>query len=212
MSLYLPSAFDERDLARLDVLAAAHPFASLVTVDDGEPGISHVPLLYRRDAGRVVLTGHLARPNPQAGHRGRALAVLHGPQAYVSPTWYRDKDELARVPTWNYVVAHLAGPIEWFDDERALAELVGQLSQTHEARIGSDWRFDFDNAAERVQLRGIIGFRIAVDRIGMKAKLSQNHPAANRRSVIDQLDASGDPGGRAVAEWMRASLATSEGT
>jgi transcriptional regulator len=212
VSLYLPPAFDERDLARLDVLAAAHPFASLITVDGGLPCISHVPVLYRRDGDGITVTGHLARPNPQALHRGTALLVLRGPQAYVSPGWYPDKAEQARVPTWNYVIAHLSGELAWFDDEADLAALVGRLSDVHEARVGGSWRFDLHDPRERVQLRGIVGFRIDVARVEMKAKLSQNHPPANRRAVIAHLERSGDRDARGVAAWMRETPDTPEGS
>lgn len=208
MSLYLPRAFDERDLAHLDALAAAYPLASLVTVVDGEPFVSHVPLLYARDGTQVELRGHLSRANPQWRHGGRVLAVFNGPQAYVSPSWYPDKAEQARVPTWNYVVAHLAGTMATFDDEASLSALVGELSSRHEAAVGGGWRFDPANPAERSQLRGIVGFRIAVDRVEVKAKLNQNHPPANRDAVATRLDACGSDAARDTARWMRAIPAT----
>jgi transcriptional regulator len=209
VTIYLPRAFDERDLAHLDALAADHPLASLISVIDHEPFVSQAPLLYSRRGNAVELVGHLARANPQAGRRGRVLALYSGPQAYVSPTWYPDKREQARVPTWNYVVAHLSGEIEPFDDEESLAGVVERLSALHESRVGGGWRFDPDNAAERAQLRGIVGFRIAVDRIELKAKLSQNHPAANRGAVIARLEAAGTDDGRGVARWMRSVAPTS---
>ena len=37
----------------------------------------------------------------------------------------------------------------------------------------------------------------------MKFKLNQNHPAANRAAVAEQLDRSGRPGDAAVAALMR---------
>ncbi|AXK71848.1 FMN-binding negative transcriptional regulator [Lysobacter sp. TY2-98] len=206
MTLYLPRAFDERDLARLDALTAAHPFVTLITVDDSGPVISHLPVLYRRDGDSVELCGHLARPNPQTRHRGRALAIFRGPHTYVSPSWYTDKAEQARVPTWNYVVAHLSGELEWFDDDALLGDLLTALGDTHEARVGGDWRYDASNETERVQLRGILGFWLPVDRIDFKAKLSQNHPLANRHAVIDRLAASADASDRDVAAWMRGTL------
>lgn len=206
MSLYLPRAFDMRELASLDTLAAAYPFAMLCTVHDGEPFVSHVPVLYRRDGDRIAITGHLARPNPQAGRSARGVVVLRGPQAYVSPGWYVDKAEQARVPTWNYVVAHLSGAIEWFDDAAMLGDLVARLGDVHETVAGGGWRFDMENPAEWAQLRGIVGFRVAVDRVEFKAKLSQNHPEANRRAVVAKLDASPDADAREIASWMRATL------
>lgn len=174
--MYTPRAFAETDLAALDRMAAEDNFATLVGVHDGLPQVTHLPLLYARSGDRIELRGHFARANPHALYAGRALAILHGPHAYVSPSWYPDKDEQARVPTWNYVVAHLEGELSLLHEETDLIAIVGDLSRQHERAVGSDWRFEPERPEQRVQLRGIVGFRIAVDRIQLKFKLSQNHP------------------------------------
>ncbi len=201
--MYLPRAFAETDLAALDRLAAADSFISLITVHDGLPTVSHLPVIYRRHGDSIVLVGHWARPNPQARHAGHALAIFHGPHAYVSPSWYPDKDEAARVPTWNYAIAHLHGTLEPFEDEDSLADVVDTLSRHYETSVGSDWRFDPERDDQRRQLRGIVGFRLRVERIEMKFKLSQNHPLANRQSVTAHLDAIERDDTRAVAALMR---------
>lgn len=204
--MLLPAAFVESDLTALDRLIGADNFITLITVDDGVPAVNHLPVLYRRDGSTVELSGHWARPNPQARHAGRALAVVHGPNAYVSPAWYPDKEAQARVPTWNYAVAHLDGRLETFDDEPALAELVGELSRQHETAVGSDWQFEPAREDQRSQLRGIIGFRFRVDHVTLKFKFNQNHPTANRVAVADRLDALGTEHQRAVAALMRERL------
>lgn len=163
--MYTPRAFAETDLAALDALVAADPFVTLVTTDaDGAPFASHLPILYRRDGDAVLIEGHHARPNPQVKHGGPVLMIVHGPDAYISPGWYVDKESEARVPTWNYAVAHLSGVLESFDDEAGLADIVDRLSQQFEAGVGSDWRFEFEREDHRVQLRGIVGFRFQIGR------------------------------------------------
>ena len=206
--MYTPRAFAETDLTQLDALLAADPFATLVTVDgDGAPFASHLPLLYRRDGDRVRIEGHWARPNPQATHAGTALLVVHGPHAYVSPGWYPDKEPAARVPTWNYAVAHLTGTLQPFEDEAALADLVSRLSERFESGIGRSWRFEPARDDHRRQLRGIVGFRFEPRRVELKFKLNQNHPPANRVAVADALAGSEDAGARAVAALMRDRMA-----
>ena len=91
-----------------------------------------------------------------------------------------------------------------FDDVPALADLVDRLSACFEASAGSDWRFEHDDPRQRAQLRGIIGFRLQAERIEMKFKLNQNHPAANVAAVAQALDARGGDQARAVAALMRA--------
>lgn len=209
--MYTPRAFAETDLATLDALIAADPFVSVVTVDaDGAPFVSHLPVLYRRDGDAVLIEGHHARPNPQARHAGPVLVIVHGPDAYISPGWYIDKESAARVPTWNYAVAHLAGELEFFEDEAGLADLVARMSVRFESAIGSDWRFEPDREDHRSQLRGIIGFRFRPRRIALKLKLSQNHPAANVRGAIDGLEGTGTQAARTIAGLMRERLVARE--
>lgn len=203
--MYLPRAFASHDPAALDALFNADNFITLVTVVDGAPCVSHLPVLYHRDGDRVTLRGHWAKPNPQSTHTGPALAIVHGPHAYVSPSWYPDKVEEHRVPTWNYVVAHLHGTLERLTDTDDLASIVSDLGDQHEPRVGQGWRY-VDDDAHRSQLRGIVGFRLHVERFDIKAKLSQNHPAANREAVIANFEAQPSDDARALARLMRDAL------
>lgn len=204
--MHTPAAFAVADLAALDALLSNDPFVTLVTVEaDGTPCATQLPVLYRREAGAVLIEGHWARPNPQSCHAGSALLIVQGPHAYVSPGWYPDKEAASRVPTWNYATAHLTGTLERFDDEPGLADLVVRTSGAFEARVGGDWRFDPMAPRFRRQLAGIVGFRFVPGRIVIKHKLSQNHPETNRRAVSAAL-ATGDAGARDVAALMRATL------
>lgn len=204
--MYTPRAFAETDLTGLDRLIERDAFVTLVTVADGLPFVSHVPVLYARSGDRIVIEGHWARPNPQARHAGGALMIVHGPHAYLSPGWYADKEEAARVPTWNYAVAHLHGTLERTEDTDQLASIVDRLSQANEARVGNDWRFEHDRDDHVRQLRGIIGFRFTVDRVELKFKLSQNHPVANVEGAAAALHRLGGEDNVAVADLMRERL------
>lgn len=209
--MYTPRAFAETDLTGLDRLIERDAFVTLVTVADGLPFVSHLPVLYARDGDRIVIEGHWARPNPQARHAGPALVIVHGPHAYLSPGWYADKEEAARVPTWNYAVAHLHGTLESTEDADRLASIVDRLSQANEARVGNDWRFEHDRDDHLRQLRGIIGFRFTVDRVELKFKLSQNHPVANVEGAAAALHRLGGEDNVAVADLMRERLAPRAG-
>jgi len=186
--MYTPRAFAEADLAGLDWLLARDPFVTLLTPGPGGlPCVTHLPVLAARDGGRVTLEGHWARANPQAGHAGPALVIVHGPHHYVSPGWYPDKAEAARVPTWNYAVAHLHGTLAPLQEEPALASIVFRLGERFEPGVGGEWAYDPADPRERGQLRGIIGFRLEVETVELKFKLNQNHPQANVQGVIDGL-------------------------
>ena len=202
--MFTPSDFATTDLGWLDRLLARDALVTLATTGaDGLPQVTLLPVVYRRDGEAIVIEGHWARPNPQAGHAGPALMLVHGPHAYVSPGWYPDKDAQARVPTWNYAAAELRGVLEPVTDDDALIAMLDGLSAHYEAQVGGDW--DLLPIAPRQQrmLTGIVGFRFRPAQVQIKLKLSQNHPEANQHSVIDALSALEAPASRELAQWMR---------
>ena len=53
------------------------------------------------------------------------------------------------------------------------------------------------------QTRGIVAFRMPLDRIEAKTKLSQNRELEDRQRVIARLEASEGDDAKATAEWMK---------
>lgn len=186
----------------LDAVATAE----LVTVgDDGYPVATLMPFL--RDGDRVLM--HMARANPhwqQIAPATPALAIVAGPQAYVSPAWYATKREHGRVvPTWNYSAVHLTGRVTVVDDPAWLRELVERLTDRHEQGRDDAWSVD-DAPPEYIekQLRAIVGIELVVERVEAKAKLSQNRSEADRAGVIAGLE---QAGATRVADDMRRATA-----
>jgi len=132
------------------------------------------------------------------------LLVVHGPHAYISPSWYADPDR--QVPTWNYAVAHVYGRARVFDDADSLAELVSELALKYETGVGSSWRFDRTADHNRADLRGIVGFVLDAERIELKFKFNQNHPAANVVGAATALERIGGQQELEVAAQMRERL------
>ncbi len=202
--VYLPPAFTE---ARPEVLIEhieRHDFGMLVSHGAHGLAASHIPFLIERDGKQMRLHGHLARPNPQIGdlaEGGEALAVFHGPHAYISPKWYETGPA---VPTWNYTDVHAYGTVRLVDDVDWLQQLLRRLSERHEARNPAPWRMqDLPGPYLKGMLKGIIGLDIAVTRLEGKYKLSQNRPAEDRPGVIAALEAQSDEDAHAVARLMR---------
>ncbi len=202
--MFIPADFVETDLTWLDRLLERDAFVTVVsTGSDGLPQVTLLPVLYRRDGQEILIEGHWARPNPQAGHAGPALVLVHGPHGYVSPGWYPDKDAQARVPTWNYATAELRGTLEPVTDPDALIDMLDRLSAKYEALVGGNWDLLPIEPRQRRMLAGIIGFRFRAQQVQVKLKLSQNHPEANQHSVIDALSALDSPPSHELAQWMR---------
>jgi transcriptional regulator len=202
--VFIPADFVETDLAWLDRLLERDAFVTVATTgSDGLPQVTLLPVVYRRDGDDILIEGHWARPNPQAGHAGPALVLVHGPHGYVSPGWYPDKDAMARVPTWNYAAAELRGTLEPVTDPDVLIDMLDRLSATYEAQVGGDWDLLPIEPRQRRMLAGIVGFRFRAQQVQIKLKLSQNHPQANQHGVIDALSALDSPPSHELAQWMR---------
>ena len=191
--MYLPRHFAE---PRLEVLHEALRGAGLVTlVTTGPDGLdaSHLPMLLEAEPGPLGrLVGHVARANPvwQTTPAGTtALAVVLGPDAYVTPTWYPTKAETgAVVPTWNYLALHAHGALRFFHERAPLLEVVTRLTDRHEAGRPHPWKVA-DAPAGYVDglLQAIVGVELTITRLEGKWKASQNRSEADRRGVAEGL-------------------------
>ena len=204
--MYIPQSFSSQDPAELDRLAAYNAFGTLVSQLGGTPFVSHLPVLYRRAAGRVTLTGHWARANPQWREIDgqRVLFILQGPHAYISPRWYLEPEK--NVPTWNYAVAHVYGRVRVIQDSAELEQIVTALAAQYEAGTPQPWRFEDTGAAGQARLEAIVGFELAAEETQIKLKLGQNHVEGNILGAIAGLRAGGSAEALAVAEWMEEAL------
>jgi transcriptional regulator len=214
--MYIPRRYEEKDVEKVYSFIRENSFAILVSVKDGMPVATHIPLLLEKDSqGRDVLVGHIARGNEQkesffAGGGGvaggsdaaggaKVLAIFPGAHAYVSPRWYTQ----INVPTWNYMAVHVYGTLTVIEGEElraALSRLVDNYEQhlPKPVQIGEIGEKQVD-----AEMRGIVGFRILVEEIQAAYKLSQNRDEKSYQEVIRQLEG-GDEASRAVAAEMQA--------
>ncbi|CUR61875.1 Transcription antitermination factor NusB [metagenome] len=197
LQLYVPR-FNVMDADDVRPFVGAVATAQLVTVGaDGTPDATFLPVLWEDDR----LVGHLARANPhwrRIVDGSPALAIVTGPDTYVSPSWYAAKAEHGKVvPTWNYSVVHLRGRVAVHDDADWVRGLVTRLTDRHEADRAEPWAVS-DAPADYVtkNLRPIVGVELLVESVEAKAKLSQNRSDDDRQGVARGLAADGrDPDG-----------------
>jgi transcriptional regulator len=206
--MYLPPYFAAPQDADVAAFVAAVGAADLVTFDGAKPVASLIPVLWDRDSGEHGrLLGHLALANPQwksviAGTT--ALAIVHGPQAYISPSWYPSTARHGRtVPTWNYVTVHFTGPLVVHRDPEWLRDVVTRLTEQHEKPRPAPWSVA-DAPADYIsgQLRGIVGVELVIETVQAKHKLSQNRSAEDQAAVIEALHGEPGSGPAAVASLM----------
>jgi transcriptional regulator len=141
-------AFRHDDRALFETLIEEIGFGMVFATTPDGPRVAHTPLL---STGDGAVQFHLARGNGLTRHLDgmTALAVINGPDAYVSPRWYADQ---TRVPTWNYVTLELEGRVRRMDQDGLLAMLEA-LSNRQEGRIALGTFWTMDNAQGHRRLR-----------------------------------------------------------
>jgi transcriptional regulator len=178
-------------------------FATLFSLHHGMPFATHLPLLLNKE--QTYLYGHFARPNPQWQdiQQQTVLAVFHGPHCYISPAWYETNQA---VPTWNYVTVHVYGHVELIEDEHELMRSLHDMVVKYEAPDSPYRLQDVDAELLSAMNKGVQGFKIKIDRIEGKAKLSQNHSRHRQELVIKQLERIPSPNEQQIASLMKANL------
>ena len=205
--MYRPTAFQEDEIGKLVAFMQANSFATLVSIVDGVPFATHVPLVVTEDAGGVKLVGHLAKQNPQgqAFEAAESLAIFTGPHAYISPALYEKRES---VPTWNYIAVHAYGfpkVITFNDAPSSMDQMIDEMIDVYEEDYKPHWH-GLSTGFREGMMKGIIGFEMPVTRLEGKYKLSQNRNHIEQQNVSSHLRQSADPTVRAVGEEMRRNL------
>ena len=214
--MYVPKHFEVGEWAEIIGFVARSRAADLVTVDStGLPMATLMPAIWdtssigESDYGSLVM--HMAKANSQwkaiePGAQG--LAIIHGPQAYVSPSNYEGKlTDHKVVPTWNYQSVHLSGTVEVSADVELLRQIVSSLTELHEHDRAVPWHVsEADPQYLEAQLHGIIAVTLRVTKVEAKYKLSQNRSMEDRRRVISDLATSQRLEDLLISEEMKRTL------
>ena len=194
--MYTPPHFRVDDPETLTAFLFTNSFASMVTIANGEPFATHLPLLYRPETNTLI--GHLAKANPQCEHlvsAANVLAIFTGPHGYISPRWYT---HAPAVPTWNYTAVHAYGTPTLITEPDALANILLTLEAHYEPEP-----IPYDDTFFAPKLKGIVGVEIAVSRLEGKFKLSQNISTESRAHVITKLRSDGQTALAATMETTK---------
>jgi len=190
--MYQPSAFREDRLETLHALIRAHPLATLITA--GADGLiaNLVPFILIDLGDKGTLRAHIARANDQVDSlnaRAETLVIFHGPEAYITPSWYASKKEHGRVvPTWNYAVVQVRGTPRLVEDTEWLKVQIDALTSAQEGQRSKPWKVtDAPEPFIAGQLKAIIGVEIPISTIEGKWKVSQNRSIADRQGVYQGL-------------------------
>ena len=214
--MYIPPINRLEDWDQIERFVASIRSADMVTIDpSGLPIATLMPLVWKGlnpeagSYGKLVM--HMARGNQQWRNIAEdtpGLAIVHGAQAYISPSNYSNKQTDHKVvPTWNYQSVHLSGRVEISEDVELLREIVSELSNLHESNRSERWDVaDSDPHYFELQLKGIIAVTLHIDKVEAKYKLSQNKSHEERQRIVEDLYQSGIIGEEEIASKMQQGL------
>ena len=210
--MYIPQQNRMDDWNEIRRFVSSARAGDLVTVKpDGLPIATLMPLVWEvnqlGDGNYGNLVMHMARGNEQWRHiepDTQGLVIVHGAQAYISPSNYANKfTDHKVVPTWNYQSVHFSGTVEASQDEELLRKIVTDLTAVHESERAKPWlASESDPHYFDLQLKGIVAIIFTITKVEAKSKLSQNRSLDDRNRVIADLLRSEIPGEDVVAQEM----------
>lgn len=208
MRLYIPKEFKEQDRKQMITEIKQSSFGLLLSNSHNSGNriaASHLPFMIKEEVDKLYLITHLAKPNPQwkTLDGEECLVIFQGPYAYVSASWYEEKNT---VSTWNYTAVHAYGQVSIIKDLNEMREIVLHTTDYFEKDLAVKWQYEDHHEYVEKLLSGIVCLKIEVTELIGKKKLSQNHSVERREKVISALQNEEKYQSKKIAELMKEKL------
>lgn len=178
---YPPKHHQDNDVNHMIDVIKTYPLATVISVKDNEPLITHLPLIYKD--GKLI--GHIDIFNPQAAllkNDNNVTIIFGGPQCYISPSVY----STTQLPTWNYIKVHLKGKVKAIESKAALKQSLITMTEFLEAP-DHKYVLEPDNPRLDANLNYIEMFEISITEWEGKFKLSQDKHPKDTRLAREEL-------------------------
>ena len=186
--MYRPPKYRKDDKEFIFSFIEENPFASFIL--KGERLLAtHIPVLAEGDAENFRLYSHIANHNEQKSlleDGAEALLIFHGPHAYVSSSWYKEKD----ISTWDYTAVHVNARIRMQTAEELEASLERMVERFERKQESPLYYKDIPELMLKEHLPLITGFWLEPFKIEGVAKLHQAYAKHDIAAVTKKLDAS----------------------
>ncbi len=179
---YPPKHHQDTNKLHMIEVIKTYPLATIISVKDDEPLITHLPLIYKED-GKLI--GHIDKFNPQTEllkDNKPITIIFSGPQCYISPSIY----STTQLPTWNYVKVHLKGAVKRIESKEALKDSLIKMTEFLEAPEHK-YVLEADNPSMDRNLDYIKMFEISIDKWEGKFKLSQDKKPSDVENARKEL-------------------------
>lgn len=160
-----------------------YPFATLVSAEGNTPYITHIPVIYNEESGKLV--AHIDRQNPQVAtlkDDAEVTVVFKGPDSYISPNVY----STPQLPTWNYIIVHLTGKIKLIADPEATKKTMVEMTDFLE-QPDHKFKLEMDDPRMDRLINYIQAFEVEITHWEGKFKLSQDKNAEDFERAKKEL-------------------------
>ena len=183
MSKYPPPHHQDHNINRMIEVVKAYPLATVISIKDNVPLVTHMPLIYRERDGKLI--GHIDIYNPQTTlmrDDNEVTIIFSGPQCYISPTVYTTK----QLPTWNYIKVHLKGNVKAIESKETLKDSLIIMTKFLE-QPDHKYVLDANNPRMDANLDYIKMFEITITHWEGKFKLSQDKKKTDTENAKKEL-------------------------
>ncbi len=180
---YPPKHHQDSDINHMIEVIKKYPLATVISVKNDIPLITHLPLIYRETDKKLI--GHIDAYNPQAAllkDNNIITIIFSGPQCYISPSVY----STTQLPTWNYIKVHLKGTVVEITDEKKVKQSLVDMTNFLEAP-DYKYKLKMDNPRMHGLINYIKGFEIAITSWEGKFKLSQDKKKSDMEHAKTEL-------------------------
>ena len=179
--MYPPKHHQDDDINHMIDVIKTYPLATVISVKDNQPLITHLPLIY--EDGKLI--GHIDIYNPQAKllkDDNDVTLIFAGPECYISPSVY----STTQLPTWNYIKVHLKGKVKAIESKEALKQSLITMTEFLEAPEHK-YVLESDNPRLGANLNYIEMFEISITHWEGKFKLSQDKKPKDIKAAREEL-------------------------
>ncbi len=183
MTKYPPPHHQIQHREKMIALLKKYPFGMLVSVKDGKPFVTHIPIIYNDSTGKLV--AHIDKHNPQVAsltEGAEVTVVFKGPDCYISPSVYSTK----QLPTWNYMIVHIKGTVSLIKDIEAAKDTMIDMTEFLEG-VDPKFMLEKDNRGMRNAINYIKAFEINITNWEGKFKLSQDKNQKDQALAKEEL-------------------------
>lgn len=179
--MYPPKQHQDNDIKHMVKVIKTYPLATVISVKDNQPLITHLPLIYTTEK----LIGHIDINNPHAEllkNNNDITIIFGGPECYISPSIY----STTQLPTWNYIKVHLKGKVKAIESKAALKQSLITMTEFLEAP-NHKYVLEANNPRLDANLKYIEMFEISITNWEGKFKLSQDKKPSDIEAAREEL-------------------------